>query len=408
MSSLVTDAGRLVAAPTHLAGHLGRHGPLPPVERFLSEVAQAGLTGRGGAGFPAAAKLAAVRAHAGPAVVVGNGAEGEPASGKDRWLLGAAPHLVLDGLQLAAAATGAAEVYLYAVPEPDLQARLRFALAERSRAGLDARPVRLVAAAAGFLAGQETAVLRQLAGGPARPSYAPVRIAARGLGGRPTLLHNVETLAHLALIGRYGAAWFRAAGTPDEPGTVLTTVWPVTGGSWVAEHERGTPLAHVLGPVPGAAVLVGGYHGCWLPAPVARELRLCDADLKPSGAGVGAGVLVELPVRTCGLRETARVLRYLAGQSAGQCGPCLNGLPRIAGAFTALADGCAGPGGLADLQRWSALVVRRGACTHPDGSVRLVRSALQVFAPEVRRHLAGGCTASTSAPFLPLPAEPGR
>jgi len=404
VTALAGQVRLLTSARTDLSGHLASHGPLPPVERFVGEVAQAGLTGRGGAGFPAARKLLAVLAEPGPAIVVGNAAEGEPASAKDRWLLHANPHLVLDGLQLAAAATRAAEVYLYAVPDTDLYRRLRGVLLERSRAGIDQRPVRLVWAADGFVAGQETAVLRHIAGGPPLPTHAPLRIATHGLRGRPTLLHNVESLAHLALIGRYGAAWFRSAGTVDEPGTMLTTVWPCDGPGRVGEHERGTPLAAVLGPEAGAAVLIGGYHGCWLPAGRARTLRLSDADLRPHGATVGAGVLAELPPDRCGLRETARVMRYLSAESAGQCGPCRNGLPRIAGAFTALGDGTAGPAAVADILRWSELVVGRGACAHPDGSMRLVRSALAVFEPETRVHLAGGCTARSSAPFLPLPA----
>jgi NADH:ubiquinone oxidoreductase subunit F (NADH-binding) len=164
-------------------------------------------------------------------------------------------------------------------------------------------------------------------------------------------------------------------------------------------------------------VLTGGYHGAWIPAAQAAPLPLANATLRRVGGVLGAGVLAALPTDRCGLAETARVLRYLAAESAGQCGPCLNGLPRIAAAFTELSRPGPDRRCLADLKRWSGLVAGRGACHHPDGTVRLVRSALGVFGDEIDRHLAGRCTAeplacrgqgagpgSAVAPFLPLPA----
>jgi NADH:ubiquinone oxidoreductase subunit F (NADH-binding) len=156
-------------------------------------------------------------------------------------------------------------------------------------------------------------------------------------------------------------------------------------------------------------VLVGGYHGTWLPAPVARGLRLDREGLASVGASLGAGVLATLPADRCGLRETAAVLAYLAAESAGQCGPCLNGLPRIAAALDLLArPGSAAPDTAdrlhRDVARWSGLVAGRGACSHPDGSVRLVASALHAFSPEVAAHRAGWCSAAVTGPFLPVPA----
>jgi NADH:ubiquinone oxidoreductase subunit F (NADH-binding) len=149
---------------------------------------------------------------------------------------------------------------------------------------------------------------------------------------------------------------------------------------------------------------VGGYHGAWLSRDQARHLGLSNADLRPLGAAVGAGVLAALPSSRCGLVESARVLSYLALESAGQCGPCLNGLPRLAATFSQLARQGATPSTRDDLQRWSQLVERRGACHHPDGTVRFLRSALTVFADEVVMHEAGRCSASTNEPFLPIPA----
>ncbi len=158
-------------------------------------------------------------------------------------------------------------------------------------------------------------------------------------------MQNVETLAHLALIGRYGAAWFRGLGTATEPGSMLCSVLQADGRSGVLELAIGQPLTGVLGLGPEVqAVLCGGYHGAWLRPADAARLPLANAALKPAGAFVGAGVLIALPAERCGLAETARVARYLALESAGQCGPCLNGLPRIADALADLAGLARGPG----------------------------------------------------------------
>ena len=117
-------------------------------------------------------------------------------------------------------------------------------------------------------------------------------------------------------------------------------------------------------------------------------------------------MLAALPADRCGLRETARVVGYLARGSAGQCGPCLNGLPRIAAALDLLARPAPAPAGLlGDLGRWCGLVAGRGACSHPDGTVRLVASALTVFAAEIEVHRSGACTGASGRPFLPVPGD---
>jgi len=389
------------------AGHLARLGPLPwppSAGALIAEVAAAGLTGRGGAAFPVHRKLAAVRAAGRPPVVVGNGAEGEPASRKDASLLWLAPHLVLDGLQLAALATGATRTIL-CVPRGDqCVGHLAQALAYRAAAGTDRVAVALIEVPDRFLAGEESALVATVNGEPARPRFKQPPVYQRGVSGRPTLVQNVETLAHLALIARFGATWFGAAGTPAEPGSMLCTVHRADGGSHVTEAALGTPVRSLLrlgGDV--QAVLCGGYHGAWLTPEHAAALSLDNASLRPAGAFAGAGVLAELPASTCGLAETARVARYLALESAGQCGPCFNGLPRIAGALAQLAEPRPAAQVLTDVRRWAGLVEGRGACHHPDGMVRLVASALSVFRAEIGAHAAGRCSATDAAPFLPVP-----
>ncbi|MGH3151233.1 MAG: NADH-ubiquinone oxidoreductase-F iron-sulfur binding region domain-containing protein, partial [Streptosporangiaceae bacterium] len=350
----------------------------------------------------------------------------EPASRKDALLLRAAPHLVLDGLQLAAEAIGASQAHLYL--HPGVRPELLRAISQRQAAGLDRLSVKITEAPPRFLAGQESALVNRLGGGPAIPTFVPPRVSERGLGGAPTLVQNVETLAHLALIARYGPRWFRALGTEHEPGSMLATVL-TEGNMQVVEAEIGVPLRTLISPQNVQAVLIGGFHGAWLPIDTIAALTLDNATLRAHGATVGAGVIAALPADRCGLAEAARVVRYLAAESAGQCGPCLNGLPRMAAALAELAGPRPRLQVHADLERWAGLVTGRGACNHPDGTVRFVRSTLTVFAPEISLHARGKCSAhnhgahnhgaynhgahnhgahnrgaTNRTPFLPLPA----
>jgi NADH:ubiquinone oxidoreductase subunit F (NADH-binding) len=379
-----------------LRAHYSRNGPARyRGPALLRAVREAGLTGRGGAAFPAHVKLAAVARANGRKVVVANGAEGEPASAKDAALLYHAPHLVLDGLQLAVEAVGATEAYLYTdIRHADMVDR---ALAQRT----DDIPVQVVEAPPRFLSGQETALASRVSGGLALPTFSSSRISEHGVHGMPTLVQNVETLAHLALIARRGPGWFRQKGTPAEPGTTLVTI-NADGRRLVREVELGARLADVI--TDGAAVLIGGYHGTWLPMTTALTLTLDNQALSGHRAALGAGVLAVLPHSACGLIETARVARYLAAESAGQCGPCLNGLPRIAAAMAELAGPRPRRGTVQAVERWAGLVTGRGACHHPDGTSRLIRSALTVFGAELSRHADGRCSAATDRPVLPLPS----
>lgn len=384
-----------------LAAHLARYGPLPDLAdpaALLREVDRAGLAGRGGAGFPAAAKIAAVARAAGRRVplVIGNGTEGEPAIDKDKMLMARSPHLVLDGAQVAAAATGAAVAVI--VVHPRAVGVMRRAVSER--AGDPAR-LRVCRAAAGFVAGEATATARRAARAAAVPAGKPPRLSDRGPAGVPTLVQNVETLAHLALIARYGADWFRSAGTADEPGTMLVTVAGAVRAPGVREIAIGTPVRQVIeragGPsAPLRALLLGGYSGAWADAAQAMDLPLSAAGLARLGAAPGAGLVMALPAGSCGLRETARIARYLAGQSAGQCGPCVFGLDAVAARLCQLADG--EPGGTGQLGRWLGEIDGRGACSHPSGVVRLVRSALRVFGADVPAHAAGRCAEAVGCP----------
>ena len=370
-----------------LAEHLARHGRLEPgpAPSLAGLLAASGLQGRGGGAFPVERKLAAVAARPGRAVVLVNAAEGEPLSGKDKALVRHVPHLVLDGAVALAAELGTPDVVVAVSRAAKAErAALATAVSERRALRLDGRAaVEVVAVPDRFVAGEETALVHFLNGGPARPTLAPPRPFERGVGGRPTLVQNAETVAHVALLARHGAAWFRRAGTHAEPGTALFTVTGAVRRPGVYEGELGLPLVDLLDRAGGTerrpqAFLVGGYFGTWLRAADTPGLTLDDACLRGYGAALGARVVAVLPEGASGLAESARIARFLADESAGQCGPCVNGLAAIAGAMERVARGDRGDA-RERLARWCAQVEGRGACRHPDGAVRFVASALEVF-----------------------------
>ncbi|WP_059015808.1 NADH-ubiquinone oxidoreductase-F iron-sulfur binding region domain-containing protein [Mycobacterium sp. M26] len=379
------DARLLGAHGPGFTDHQQHFGPLPEIGAdLITAVEAAGLSGRGGAGFPTARKMATITGR--KPVLVGNGAEGEPLSRKDALLLTRAPHLVIDGLEAAAAAIDADKVYLYV--HADAVPAVTKALAERPNR------ITVIEAPDTFVAGEESAVVRRIEGGPALPRGRIVVAAVSGVRGNPTLVNNVETLAHIALIARYGADWFRSVGDRDEPGTMLVTLSGALDNQGVLEVPTGTPLSDLIDPRGVSAVLVGGYHGSWLPAEAFAGARLSRAGLKELGASPGAGIIHALGRTECGLARTAEIVGYLADESARQCGPCRNGLPRLAQLVDELAYGRANDAVVKEIRRITRLVDGRGSCRHPDGSARFVRSALRAFATDIELHHHDRCTAA--------------
>ena len=402
---------RLGGGPAGWEEHRARYGGLPGPggdeewrDQFIAEVGRSGLTGRGGASFPTARKLRAVAAGHDAPVVIANGTEGEPASAKDKVLLAREPHLVLDGAVLAAHLVGARQAYV--VVHEAVREIVDHAAGERRQARSDGVRLKVMTGADRFVGGEASALVNWVGNGIPLPTATPPRIFEHGLHGRPTLVQNVETLAHLALIGRYGAGWFRSLGTAAEPGSMLVTLIGAVHRPGVYEIEIGRPVGEILelagGPAaPLGALLIGGYFGTWADPETACPLPFSADGLSQVGASPGAGLIAALPAASCGLAETARVARYLAGESAGQCGPCVFGLDAIAGA---LADVAAGRSFRPDLlRRWMGQVDGRGACHHPDGAVRLIRSALRVFDAEIDRHAQGWCCGSLPLGVLPVP-----
>ncbi|HEY2288621.1 MAG TPA: NADH-ubiquinone oxidoreductase-F iron-sulfur binding region domain-containing protein, partial [Streptosporangiaceae bacterium] len=400
------------AGPASLTEHRDRFGPLPPGGRgLLDAVEAAGLTGRGGSGFPTAVKMRAVAAGRGPAVVVANGMESEPASRKDQALLARSPHLVLDGAVLAARAVGADIIHVCLDRSRAGQVRdVQRAVEERRRAAADPVPIQVEQLPPHYVSSEQTALVRWLNGGEAKPMTTPPRPDERGVRRRPTLVSNVETLAHLALIARFGPGWFRAAGTPRSPGTMLVTAAGAVRRPGVYEIAPGTPVGEVLAlsdaDEAAADVLIGGYFGTWHHIRDIARRPLSQDGLRPAGAAVGAGVVLVLPAGGCGLAETARILGYLASQGAQQCGPCRFGLPAIADDFAQLTAGRPDGDPLARLARRLEVISGRGACRHPDGAVRLAASALTAFAADARSHAGRRPCAGAGPGRAHTPARP--
>ncbi|MDX6740265.1 hypothetical protein [Actinocorallia sp. A-T 12471] len=263
----------------------------------LAEVERSGLRGRGGGWAPAAARLRAVR-HCHTVVV--NGMEGDPLSAKDTWLLQRAPHLVADGAVAVARLLGAKEISV-AVPAglDGLGQLLKEAFAGRD-AGEPA--LHVAEGRGGYLAGEDTALVSALRGGPATPSaFLP--------SDEGWFVGNAETFAHLALIARHGAAWFRGQGTAAAPGTMLVTLTGAVPRPGVHEVPVGTPLARLAHPA--GPVLLGGHRGLWLAGEAARNVNL-DPDVVPCDA---AAVTV-LPCGASAVDRTREMTEWLKAEGA--------------------------------------------------------------------------------------------
>jgi NADH:ubiquinone oxidoreductase subunit F (NADH-binding) len=385
------------AGPEAFADHAARLGRLPggrDAAAAIQTLEASGLLGRGGAGFPVGRKWRSVAGQLGgrPVVLV-NGAEGEPLSAKDRTLLRLRPHLVIDGAVLAADAVGADRVVFYVGSEHrDARATLGRALAERRDLSTSGIAVEVLAAPATYVAGEESAAVHFVNAADARPTVTPPRPYERGIGGRPTLVQNVESLAAAALIARHGDGWYRERGRAEVPGTALLTI-SGSARDGVREIEIGTPIGEIAG-LAGAgesaadrqAILLGGYFGGWLSAERGWDVPLDPFALRAAGSAFGAGVVAFLGADRCGVRATARIMDWMAGQSAAQCGPCVFGLRAISDATTRLAAGQPERDDLERIQRWSRQLAGRGACRHPDGAVGQLLSSLRVFGPEWELH----------------------
>jgi NADH:ubiquinone oxidoreductase subunit F (NADH-binding) len=411
---------RLLAGPAMTAGaermseHVRRLGPRPRGGAGLLEVVKAsGLRGRGGAWFPTWKKWSAVRERSdGHAVIVVNASEGEPLSAKDRVLLETRPHLVLDGAALAAETVGADDIVVYlSRGSRTTDSAISRAVEER---GADPGPaLRIERTSHRYIAGESSAAINRLSGGPSKPTFRLHRSADKGVGEHPTLVQNAETLAHVALVARYGSDWFRMLGPAGSPGSTLLTLCGNVARPGVYEVDTAATLGDVLNgaggtvSAPGGA-LIGGYFGTWL-APQALAGLPLDVDvLRSHGIALGCGVVAVLPRDGCAIVEATRVLAYLAAETSGQCGPCVNGLAALAETMQRIAASAPEPEDGERVWRWIDMVDGRGACHHPDGAVGQLRTALGAFRAHFDSHLAGRPCVGAAASGFPPPPRPGN
>ncbi|SPM34602.1 NADH:ubiquinone oxidoreductase, NADH-binding 51 kD subunit (chain F), partial [Mycobacterium rhizamassiliense] len=382
----------------------GGYAPLTDPDALLSEVEASGLVGRGGAAFPLAVKLRTVRdngrliAETGGTVVVANGEEGEPASVKDRWLLRNRPHLILDGLRLAATIVGADRAYVY-VSDPESAHSVEIALGE-----IDSQPIRveLLTVQPGYVAGEETAAVRMINEGLAKPTDKPPRPFEAGVDDRPTLVSNVETLANLPYLQRHGAAAFRAEGTSLSPGTFLATITGAGRAPVLYELPHGLPFTellalHGVSPDQVRGVLMGGYFAGLLDRRV-LETNLDHETMRRMGSGLGCGA-ISVITDDCPVAVAASVLAYFDRENAGQCGSCFNGTAAMAAAAGALRDGAATTEDVERLRRWSVLLRGRGACATLDAATNVAATLLDQFPDDVAAHLGGTCQGCSPAAF---------
>ncbi|WP_214316862.1 NADH-ubiquinone oxidoreductase-F iron-sulfur binding region domain-containing protein [Nonomuraea sediminis] len=378
---------RSLGRPRLLAGPLAG-GPEPTGEQVVEIAAAAGIRGRGGAGFPLAVKLRSVTSG----FVIGNGEEGEPASVKDRYLLRERPELVIRGLELAARAVQAERAFL-CLSDPVAVSRLR---------ELAPEAVDVVRVPAAYVAGEETAVVRAVGGGPALPAAKPPRPWESGLDGRPTLVSNVETLAQLALAVHLGPEEYRAAGTEDSPGTFLVTLSGAGRGPVLYEIPYGTPFGDLaafhLGSTTGVTgVVAGGLAGGLLPAS-ALALPLTHAAFADAGSVLGCGAFVLL-AGECPVGVAAGIARFLDEENAGQCGSCVKGSAGVADVLIRLTEGAAAGEDVERLERWGEGLAGRGNCATPDAVSALVGSLFRHHRERVWTHVNSGCLACAPHDF---------
>jgi NADH:ubiquinone oxidoreductase subunit F (NADH-binding) len=386
---------------------LGGYRSLTDADELLRDVESSGLVGRGGAAFPLAVKLRTVRdngrliAGAGGTVVVANGEEGEPASIKDRWLLRNRPHMVLDGLRLAAAVVAASRAYVY-VSDAESAHSVEAALSELDPNVLGDVSVGMFTVQPGYVAGEETAAVRAINGGPAKPTDKPPRPFEEGVDGRPTLVSNVETLANLPYLQHHGSAAFRSQGSPLSPGTFLATITGAGRPPVLYELPHGLPFTELLAlhgvstdQVRGA--LMGGYFAGLLNRAV-LETTLDHETMRRFGSRLGCGA-ISVITDDCPVAVAASVLAYFDRENAGQCGSCFNGTAAMAAVGGALRDGAATTEDVDRLRRWSIVLRGRGACATLDAATNVAASLLDQFPREVAQHLDGSCQDCTRGAF---------
>ncbi|HLC43274.1 MAG TPA: NADH-ubiquinone oxidoreductase-F iron-sulfur binding region domain-containing protein [Methylomirabilota bacterium] len=296
----------------------------------LEMVEAAELLGRGGAAFPTAKKWRFARQEPSPRYVVLNGGEDEPGSLKDRMLMEHHPHLVLEGVLLAAHAIEAEEAYLYVNHTYEAAiGGLKNALAEARSKRYVKIPFTLFPAPTEYVAGEDTAALEAIEGKEALPRKKPPYPTTAGLFGKPTVVNNVETFANVPPIVLKGPQWYRSIGSEGCHGTALFTLGEEMSRPGVYELPFGTPLRYLIEQCGGGlrsgtrlkAILPGGPSSAFL-TPDQLDVKLDYGSLVNAGSTLGCGVVRCLAEDECVVEELLRIARFFEKESCGQCSAC--------------------------------------------------------------------------------------
>ncbi len=346
------------------------------------QLRRAGLTGRGGAAFSTAVKVDALAGRRTRLIV--NVCDGELGAMKDGWIV---EHR-LDELVRGVGHLARRNV-LYAAHRGSATA------ARLAKAGLDVLEV-----PNRYVSSEESALVALAAGDLARPltKRAPIAFGATLTDGRrvpPTVVLNAETVWRIAQIMAFGAEWFRTQGTVAEPGPRLIAVGGAVQRPGVVEAAAGMPLATIIAAAGGHAgspgpVGVSGLSGGWLTAGEAATTPWSTAGLSAFGIGTGCGTITCIDGAECPLATVRSWIAYAAGETAGQCGPCMFGLPAAAADLVAIIDGHAARDTTARLRTRVHQLRGRGACGFPDGVAGFIGSVLRTFPDQLAAHASSG------------------
>lgn len=382
-------------------------------ETVVETVVASGLQGRGGAGFPAGKKLQLACEAAGACkYVVVNGAEDEPGSRKDQFLLERFTAKVVEGAAIAAYAVGAKHIVFYLSELFELSLRaveeeLRsgaghgitlVGLDDAGGAGEGLMTASIVSAPSTYVAGEDTAALEVIEGRDGLPRRKPPYPVSAGLWGQPTLASNVETLATLPAILWRGADWYRSLGTASSPGTMLFTLGDEMSRPGVYELELGTPLRYLVAECGGGlrsglgirAVLPGGPSSGFL-AGDAIEVPLDYVSLRSAGSALGCGVITVYDESECMVEVLRGILAFFARECCGQCPPCRMETALLQRIIDQVADGTATPALLAKVPEVLEFAGQKGGiCTFISMPRLPVTSAITLFGDEFEYHLRNG------------------
>jgi len=391
-----------------VGGGAGLENALADPSGIIPAIEAAGLRGLGGAGFPAHRKWAAVAAQPGPGKwVVCNGNEDEPGTFKDRFLLSRTPHQVIEGALVAALAVKAANIALYVNPreaaavqvlrEAVTQWEAHPLLARLADAIGEALHLLVVTGSGLYIGGEETAVVASVMGGFPFPSLKPPYPAERGVNGAPTLLNNVETLAHAGQILRHGAEWYRGLGLGGAPGTKLFSLSGDVLRPGLHELPMGTSLRSLVFENGGGMLAGKAFKAVFTGGPSNTLLTADDLDapldfdnLRARGSRLGTGAMIVVGEGTSILRKTAEYVAFFAANSCGQCPPCKIGTHQVSRILERVEAGAGRPGDLQALENLAELLPGSGRCGLVDGAATVLASSLKTFRAEYERALGRG------------------